>query len=173
MRRQPDLVVNGLRLPVPVGAQITQDYEDFGGFAPLRFASGAALVQESWRKARTVIAASGLFPPGLAAVDWAAPVTLGCVATRSRQAAGNVINVLGNYRTDAPPYGFAVLPGDRYLPTQVAMAGNVATLTAVAGALAYQILWYPAMTVIAPAGVQISWDAQGAVASWRIEAEEM
>lgn len=173
MRRQPDLTVNSLRLPLPVGGVITQEYAEMGGKALLRFANGAGLLQTAWTKLRTSISGTGAFPLGLDGVDWSAPVTLGCVAPRSIQSASNVITVPAARRTDAAPYGFAITADNaRLLPTPVAIAGNTATLTAVAGALGYQVYWYPLLTVLAPEGLSATWDAAGAVATWQIVAEE-
>ena len=110
-RRQPDLTINGLRLPLRIGAQIQQSYEDIGGFTLLRLGAGAAVPQQTWRKLRTTLSAQGIAPPGLAAIDWTQPVTLGCIAARSIQSASNVINIPAARRADAPPYGWAVMPG--------------------------------------------------------------
>ncbi|WP_068634720.1 hypothetical protein [Thauera butanivorans] len=172
-RRQPDLTINGLRLPLRIGGEIQQSYEDIGGFTLLRLGAGAAVPQQSWRKLRTTLSAQGIAPPGLAAVDWTQPVTLGCIAARSIQSASNIINIPAGRRTDAPPYGWAVMPDGLLRPTAVAVAGNVATLTAIAGAAGYQVLWYPLLSVYAIAGVQASYDAAGAVAGWELVAEEV
>ncbi|MDV7393840.1 hypothetical protein RZS08_20850, partial [Arthrospira platensis SPKY1] len=107
MRQQPDLTVDSIRLPIQVAGEIRQTYEAFGGYTLLRLGLGAAVHQETWRKTRTTLAASGLVPPGLAAIDWAQSHTLGCVAPRSIQSASNVITLPAARRTDAAPYGFA------------------------------------------------------------------
>lgn len=171
-RQQPDLTIDSLRLPLPVAGEITQDYEDFGGFALLRLGAGAAVHQEVWRKTRTTLSARGLVPPGLAAVDWSQSHTLGCVAPRSVQSASNVITLPAARRSDAPPYGFAVGVNGLLRPTAVGLAGDTATLTAVAGAIWYQVLYYPLLTVRAPAGARVQYDAAGAAASWELVAEE-
>lgn len=171
-RKQPDLTVNGLRMPLRIGAEIQQTYEEFGGFSLLRLGAGAGVVQQTWRKLRTSLSASGIAPPGLAAIDWSAPVTLGCAAGRSIQAASNVITIPPARRTDAPPYGWAVTPSGLLQPTPVTLAGNVATLAPVAGAVAYQVVWYPLLSVYAMEGVRVSYDAAGAVASWELVCEE-
>lgn len=172
-RKQPDLTIDGIRLPLQVAGEIRQDYEDFGGFGLLRLGLGAAVHQEVWRKTRTTLSASGLIPPGLAAVDWTAAHTLGCVAPRSIQSAGNVITLPPARRTDAAPYGFAVDAIGLLRPVVVSMAGNVATLTVWEGAVSYQALYYPLMTVRAPAGVRVEYDAAGAAAGWEMVAEEV
>lgn len=171
-RRQPDLTLDGVRMPLAVAGIISQTYEDFGGFGLLRLGLGAAVHQEVWRKTRTTLSASGLIPPGLASVDWTAAHTLGCVAPRSIQAAGRVITLPAARRTDAAPYGFAVDAVGLLRPVAVTVAGNVATLGADAGAVSYQVLYYPLLTVRAPHGPRVQYDAAGAAASWEIVFEE-
>ena len=171
-RKQPDLTIDGIRLPVQVAGEIRQDYEEFGGFGLLRLGLGAAGHQEVWRKTRTTLSASGLIPPGLAAVDWTAAHTLGCVAPRSIQAASNVITLPAARRTDAAPYGFAVDAIGLLRPVAVGLAGNTATLAVWAGAVSYQVLYYPLLTARAPAGVRVEYDAAGAAASWELVCEE-
>lgn len=172
-RRQPDLTIDGLRLPLTVAGEIRQSYEAFGGFTVLRLGQGASVHQEVWRKTRTTLTADGLLPPGLDALDWAQPHTLGCVAPLSIQAAGNVIALPGLRRPDAPPYGFAVDSAGLLRPTAVGLAGDTATLTAVAGAVGYQVLYYPLLTVRAPAGPRVEYDAAGAAAGWEMNCEEV
>ena len=171
-RRQPDLTIDGLRLPLPVAGEIRQSYESFGGFTVLRLGQGAAVHQEAWRKTRTTLSASGLIPPGLAAVDWTASHTLGCVAPRSIQSASNVITLPAARRVDAAPYGFALDAVGLLRPVGVSVAGNAATLAVWPGAVSYQVLYYPLLTVRAPAGVRAEYDAAGAAAGWEMVCEE-
>lgn len=171
-RRQPDLTLDGLRLPVAVGGQIEQTYEDFGAITLLRLGAGAAVHQEVWRKTRTSISISGALPVGLDAIDWKTSHALGCVAPRSIQSAGNVITIPAARRSDAAPYGWAITAAGLLTPTAVTLADNVATLSPVAGAAAYQVAWYPQLTVRAPTGPTVSYDALGAVVGWELTAEE-
>lgn len=171
-RRQPDLTIDGIRMPLAAAGSISQIYEDFGGFAMLRLGMGATVHQEAWRKTRTTLSASGLIPPGLAAVDWAVSHTIGCVAPRSIQAASNVITLPAARRSDAAPYGFAVDATGLLRPVGVSVAGNAATLAAWTGALSYQVLYYPLMTVRAPAGLRVQYDAAAALAGWELVCEE-
>ncbi|MFT3758426.1 hypothetical protein [Thauera sp.] len=168
-----ELSINGQTLPFAVNTEIQQTYEDFGGFTLLRLGAGAAVPQQSWRKTRTTLSAQGVAPPGLDAIDWMQPVTLGCVAARSIQSASNIINIPAERRTDAPPYGWAVLSDGLLKPTPVAVSGNTATLTPIPGAAGYQVLWYPLLTVHAITGVQVSYDAAGAAATWELTCEEI
>lgn len=173
MRRQPDLMIDGLLLPVHAAGAIEQTFEDFGAFSTLRLGLGAAVHQEVWRKVRTSLSATGLIPPGLDSVDWSQSHTLGCVAARSVQSATPELAIPAGRRSDAPPYGFALMPAGRLVPVAVDVAGDVATLATVAGADGYQVLWYPLMTVIAPDGLRTRFDARGAVAGWDLVAEEI
>lgn len=167
-----DLTINGLRMPLAVAGQITQEYEDIGAFTLLRLGAGAAVHQESWRRTRTTLSASGLLPPGVAQRNWASPFALGCVAPRSAQAVGRVFTLPVARRSDAPPYGFAVDATGLLHPTAVSVVGDTATLAAVAGAESYQVLWYPLLIVHAPAGPRVQYDAAGAVAGWELSCEE-
>ncbi len=171
-RKQPDLTIDGIRLPLAAAGQIAQTYEDFGAFTLLRLGAGAAVHQEVWRKTRTTLSASGLIPPGLAAVDWTVSHILGCVAPRSIQAASNVITLPAARRSDAAPYGFAVDAIGLLRPVGVSVAGNAATLAVWAGAVSYQVLYYPLLTVRAPAGARVEYDAAGAAAGWELSCEE-
>lgn len=172
-RKQPDMTIDGLRLPLHAGAQIQQQYESFGGFSLLRLGSGASVHQESWRRTRTTLSAAGLIPPGLDGRDWSQPFALGCVAPLSLQAVSNVFALPPARRGDAPPFGFAVDATGFIRPRPVEVVGDTATLAPLAGSVSYQLLWYPALTVRAPAGVRCVYDAQGAVASWELVCEEV
>ncbi|MFT3758971.1 hypothetical protein [Thauera sp.] len=172
-RRQPDLMIDGMRLPLQAAGRIQQEYEDSGGFTLLRLGQGAAVPQQAWRKVRTTLSATGLIPPGLSGRDWTQPFALGCVQARSLQAAGNVFVLPAGRRTDAEPYGFAVDAAGRIKPVPVIMVGDTATLAVLAGAVSYQVLWYPVMTVYALSGVRPQYDAAGAVASWELVCEEV
>ncbi|MBS0442820.1 MAG: hypothetical protein JSR38_12755, partial [Proteobacteria bacterium] len=85
----------------------------------------------------------------------------------------NVITLPAARRSDAAPFGFALDASGLLRPTAVTLAGNVATLIAVAGATGYQVLYYPLLTIRAPAGPRCSYDAAGAVASWELTCEEV
>lgn len=172
-RKQPDLTLNALRLPLAAGGQIEQTDERFGGFSAMRLGLGAMVHQEVWRKTRSTITATGLVPPGLDGIDWTAPITVGWVKPRSIQAAGNVIAIPAARRTDAAPFGFSIDANGFLRPVSVSMATDTATLGTVAGAIGYQVLWYPLMSMRAPAGPTLRFDAFGAVAGWELTAEEV
>lgn len=169
------LIINGIELPF-ASHEITQTFERFGGFSaqPRRFASGGALTQHRWERVRTTISGTGWVPPGLAAVDWVAPVTIAWVAHRSIQSASRVIALPAARRTDAAPYGFGVTAGGLLVPTSVeSLAGNTLTLADVAGAAAYVACYWPLLSMSAPAGVVERFESAGLVIGWQIDAEEV
>lgn len=94
------------------------------------------------------------------------------MAPRSIQSASNVITLPAARRVDAAPYGFALDAIGLLRPVGVSVAGNAATLAVWAGAVSYQVLYYPLLTVRAPAGVRVEYDAAGAAAGWELVFEE-
>lgn len=171
MRLQPDLVINGIVFPVPAAGRITQTYSPIGGVSSRRAASGRLIVQETWRRLATQISAEGWVPAALDGIDWSEPLTIGCIAARARQSATPAIAIPAARRTDAPPYGFGVVE-HRLIPTAVSVAADVATLTPVAGATAYKVLYYP-LLVVHSVGPSERYDAGGAAAGFDLSAEEI
>lgn len=166
------LEIGGLVIPVQAAGDIEQSFETIGGSALLRMLNGAGMKQTHWRKLKTTISGSGWTPPGLAGLDYTAPLTIKSCASRAVQAAGNVIAVPSARRTDTgyAPSGYAIVEG-RYVPTPLVLVSNTATLTAVSGAQGYGVRYWPQLSVYAefresnrPAAS--SW-------SWSIEAEEI
>lgn len=168
----PRLIVAGLELPYQADA-ISQTYERFGGFTarPRRLANGAPIVQHRWEKLRTTISAQHHTPPGLAGLDWTAPFTLACIAGRSVQSLSNAITLPAARRNDVAPYGFAITAAGLQVPTPGSLAGNVLTLTAVAGAAFYKATYFPLLTVTA--GLNERTDQVDLVIGWELTAEEV
>ena len=89
-------------------------------------------------------------------------------------------------RTDAGfvPIGYALITPDggdamldpRWQPADVALAGDVATVTPATGALQYQVWYWPQVTVFATRP-QVEWVGQPAGSghsySWSLEAREV
>lgn len=166
--------LGGVVVPVHAAGDVEVAFEDIGGFTwpPLRMMNGAAIVQQHWRRLRVRAGGSGIVPAGLAGLDYTARHTLRSSATRAVQAAGSVIAVPAARRTDTgyAPRGYAVVDG-RYYATPIDLVGDTATLTAVAGASGYGVIYFPELTVYARFSQGAS--AAGARHSWEIEAEEV
>lgn len=171
MRRTFEL--GGIIVPVQAAGDVNMAWEDLGGFTwpPLRMQDGTGLVQQHWRKLRVRVSGSGIVPAAFAGLDITATHTLKSPSTRAVHGGTNVITVPAARRTDSgyTPRGFAVVDGG-YVATPLAMAGDVATLTAVPGAAGYGVLYWPQLTVFA----SFSHDTAAASSrhDWVIDAEE-
>lgn len=170
----PRLIIAGLELPYQSDS-VSQTWERIGGFTatPRRMANGASLTQHRWERIRTTISCQHHTPPGLAAMDWTQTFILACIFQRAVQSLSNVITLPTARRNDVAPYGFAVTAGGLQVPTPGSLAGNVLTLTAVAGAGYYKAIYYPILTVTAPAGLNERQDQVGLVIGWELTAEEI
>ena len=105
-----------------------------------------------WRKRdprRLYTSGAGWLPPGLATLATNAQHLLRCVVPRGIPCAGLEATLPAAHRSDAgyTPYGLAYLAGGQAVRTPAALFGNVATVTPVAGALAYGAIYYPELTV--------------------------
>lgn len=167
------LELGAVVVPLWASMQIAQGYEVLGGANLLRMMSGVARKQTHWQRLATRISGAGNVPAGLDGLDYSAPLTLKCAAARSIASAANVITIPAARRADAGhlPHGFAESAGGVLSPTPVVLAGNVATLTPVAGAARYVVLWYPQLTVFAePPRADV--DVGDARYGWELNAEE-
>ena len=173
--------LGGIRVAIEAALNFSQTYEPLGGTARLRLMSGAAVQQVWWRRLRTVLTGDGWWPPGLDGLDYDGPLTLLCAQPRTLQAASNVLTLPAARRSDAgyTPQGYAVVRGQSaqvgggdLVATPLALAGDVATLDVVAGAVGYQVAYWPALTVVADPPT-VSGDVATATHRWTLTAEEV
>ncbi len=172
--------IGGLKIATEAVLGFEQVYEPMAGAARLRLMSGAAVQQVWWRKLRTVLSGDGWWPPGLDGLDYDATLTLLCAVPRTLQAASNVIALPAARRTDTgyTPQGYALVRGASpqvgggdLVPTTLGLAGDVATLGTVAGAIGYHVAYWPALTVWADPPT-VSGDVASATHRWTLTAEE-
>lgn len=164
--------LGGIVIPVGAALGITQRIEVIGGRTRLRFANGAGLNVVAWEKLRITISGQGWCPLGLQSLDYAAPLTLKCGAPRNITGSGPVITLPAARRTDTgyQPYAWAHTPrGPQNTP--VTLAGNVATCTTVANAVAYTVMYYPQLTVLCDPPTE-DFDTATGIAAWELVAEE-
>mgnify|MGYP005751698733 CR=1 FL=1 len=174
MSCRPNLTIAGCAVPVAICDEgLTQRYEPLGGGATLRLADGSAIRQVRWRRLATTIAGTGILPAALAGIDWDQPVVLGCIASRAVHTTGAPVALPVARRLDAPVFALAHLAGgDSLRPVAVNVEADVATVTPLAGATAYQVHYYPLLTVFSQ-GPRETWDGVGAVAGWELVCEEV
>lgn len=145
------LKIGSLDIPTLAALDLEQSYEPLGGEAIFRTVSGLGLKQTTWRKTRIVTSGSGWMPAGLETLDTTAQLTLSCIVPRRVPAvfATRQATLPAARRSDAghTPWGIATRADGGTVLTAVSLAGNIATVTAVSGAVAYDVLYFPQFTV--------------------------
>lgn len=141
------LKVGTLDIPLLAALDIEQTYAPIGGEALLRTVSGAGIKQMTWKKTRITTSGSGWLPAGLDNLNTAAQIALACIVPRTVPAvfATRQATLPAARRSDAGhlPWGIALLADGSPVATTASLAGNVATLAAVAGAVSYQAMYLP------------------------------
>ncbi len=170
------LKIGALAIPTLAALDLEQGYEPLGGEAIFRTVSGVGLKQSTWQKTRITTSGSGWLPAGLETLDTTAQLTLACVVPRAVPAVFATRQAIlpSARRTDAGhlPWGVAYLADGSPVVTGATLAGNMATLDAVDGAVAYQALYLPQFTVWAsrPTGSGTRSDASY---RWELVCEEV
>lgn len=164
--------LGGIVVPIHAALDLQQRIEPIGGSTLLRLGQGAAVKQTTWRKRRVTLSASGWCPPGLDALNWDSPLTLKCGLPESITTATASATLPAARRTDAgyEPFARAHLANE-WRDTPCSMAGNIATITAVSGVVAYQVWYWPQMTVYAEPPVN-TFDQATGQARWELICEE-
>lgn len=167
------LVIDGVTVPVWASTKLDQSYERVQAVTRRRTADGSLVQRSLWTgKLKTVLSGGGLAPSGLQAIDTSAAFDLWCIKPIAINSASNVIDIPAARRSDSgsEPFGFAVV-GNAMVATPVAMSVDQATLTTVAGATAYQVRYFPVLSVMAdPVQEDLS---RGFGFGWKLEAEEV
>jgi len=125
-------------------------------------------------KVTTTVSADGLIPPGLTGLTYEDSLVLKCGVPRDIVSVSNIITIPSLRRTDANyiPWGRAFV-NDVPVNTPVALDVNEATLTVVAGASAYQVMWYPQFYVYAVGGINVTVDEFGAKVQWQLNMRQI
>lgn len=100
-------------------------------------------------KLRTTITGEGFTPIGLAGLDYTQPLVIKCAKPRIAADTDTTVTIPAARRTDDAPAGFAIVAGEQVSTTIISIVANVATLTAVGSATAYQVEYIPELTVYA------------------------
>jgi hypothetical protein len=162
------LMLGGIPIVLHAGAPELSE-QPIGGWSRDRMSDGALIKQTHWEKAGGTISASGWIPPGLDGLDYTGTLELRSTQVSNMQSAGLVFTLPTTPRTDQSPWGLALV-GDQWVSADVSTVYGVATVTAVAGATLYQVLWLPVYTVSAdrPTKTQSS-----GIQSWSISWEQV
>lgn len=173
-----NLIIGGIEVPLfALTDAFSQDYEELAAIAGLRLANGSLVIQRAWPasgnyKLRSTISGGGSLPAPLDGLDRGASHEISCAQPRAIAAVGNVITLPAGRRSDTgyAPVGFASVAGE-LISTPLALVGNVATLTTVAGAQHYQVRYWPKFTgMITHRSSGEPWQA---ARSWTLTVEEI
>lgn len=158
------------------GFDLQQEYQAIDPENLLRTVSGRAIKQMTYSKLRVTTSGSGWVPAGLQTLDRSQQFVVKCIKPRFIEAnfATRQATLPAARRSDAghTPWGYAFKADGSAVSSSVSMAGNVATVAAVSGAVAYGVGYLPQITayVMAPAE---SGDMGSATYRWEIVAEEV
>ena len=166
-----DIIIAGRRISFDASHALNQSYETFGGVTLHRMLDGAGVQQVHWRKVRTVISGSGPKPPGLDGINFDSAITIECAAPLNLSGASNIFTLPAARRADWAPLGFALVDGT-LRAAACSVVGNTATVTTTPGASAYEVSYWPILTVIATPPA-LDFAARGTVAGWSLTAEEV
>ena len=160
-------------VPIPLEANIgfKQTYGDVQQKTIHRMMDGTAKPQGTFSKLKPTLTGSGYSVHGLDGLDYDSPagLVLKCAEPRSIGSASNIIIIPAARRSDAgyEPIGIAIVNNRRVFTGIASVSVNQYTVETRAGATAYQVAYYPQLTVIAHRP-----ESSGGL-SWRIEAEEV
>lgn len=165
--------LGGIIVPLTAALGLSQSIAMVGGRASLRFANGASLRQQAWRRMSVVLSGDGWVPLGLDGLDFEATMTFKAGVPHALRTNNGVVTLPAARRTDTGylPFARAHLPGGSDVATPVSLVGNVATCTTVTGAISYTVSYYPQLTVWADPPEQ-QFDRANASANWSLNLEE-
>lgn len=170
------LKFGALEIPLLAALEIEQSYDEIGGETVFRTTQGVGIKQTTWAKHQVTTSGGGWIPPGLDALDRSAPMQLACVTPCSVAAdfSTRQATLPATRRSDAGhvPWGLAFLPDGGTVKTAAALVGNVATLAAVSGAVAYVAMYLPQYSVWAGRPT-VSGSRSDASYRWDIVCEEV
>lgn len=172
------LIIGGFEVPRDsLRDGFSQTYEEIAGISSARMGDGSLVIQRAWPavganyKLSTTISGRGRAPAPLDGLNRGATVEVECAEHRRIAGAMNVITLPAGRRTgDYAPRGYALVDG-LLVETPLALVGDVATLTAVAGAQHYQVLYWPKFT--GSITHQSSGEPWQARRSWSVTIEEV
>jgi len=174
MARPRTLTIDVLEIPILEAANYSETLERIGGFVLLRTVLGGAKRQCNWAKHRISLAGDGSIPSALLELDHTVQHTLKLACPQAIQGTTNVITIPAARRADVPLEGYAVMDIDGYLveTSVVSVVGDIVTLTAVTGAVAYRVNYWPEFEVFADPP-STNDNRRGAGSQWTMNCEEV
>lgn len=169
------LQIDNLTIGLYAGHELVQSYESIGPESIRRAVSGRGIKQMTYDKLRISTTGRGWIPAGLAQLNYAVTHILRCIKPRRLDAdfATRQITLPATRRSDSGylPFGYAFMPDGSVRTSGVSLIGNVATVDAVSGAVAYAVGYFPQVTAYLTRPKE-SLDTAGGAYSWELIAEE-
>lgn len=165
-----DLVIKPI-----AGISVQQEYQDIGPENLMRTVSGRAIKQMTYQRMRVITSGMGWIPDGLQTLDRSQSMIVKCIKPRfvpavlaTRQA---TLPAARRSDTGHIPWGYAFFADKSVVKASISLLGDVVTVDAVSGAVAYGVGYFPQIVayVMAP---REHGDLGSASYSWEIVAEE-
>ena len=170
--------IDAITPPISALHDLEQTYAPLAQVRVQRKMSGRGFVQQAWGgKLKTTLRGGGWLPAGISALATEfprVPHTLACAVSLDLQSASNALALPVARRTESEyaPRGYAILADGQIVQTPGSLADNILTLTPVTGAVNYQVIYWPLLTVFLTS-VTRRHDLRGNVTGWEIQAEEI
>jgi hypothetical protein len=170
--------IDGLAPPLSALHEFEQSYAPLAQVRVQRKMSGRGFIQQTWGgKLKTTLRGGGWLPAGIAALATEfprLPHSLSCAVSLDLQSATTAIALPVGRRMEAEyaPRGYALLADGRSVATPGALANDILTLTPVTGAVNYQAVYWPVLSVFLTS-ITRRHDLRGNVTGWEIQAEEV
>lgn len=169
-----NLIVDGVEIPFQASHSISQSYTPILAETLLRMEDRSAVKQSSPGKDRMRIETNGTghIPLPLEAIDYKKSFVLACSDALIKYSQLNVFDLPASRRLDVDCAGFAVVDG-KAIRSSLSIAGDTATVTAVVGATAYQVAYFPTFTVFAQRPTETGASRSVNGRSWALICEEI
>ena len=162
------LVLGGIAVTLHSGAPVVR-YADAGGRTDVRMSDGTPIPMRHWKKRTILISGTGWMATGLDALDWDAYHTLLMPVPLRVSGSGTAMTLTADARPDEPVTAQALV-GGQWVDTSVAVTGRAASITPVAGATSYSVVWFPQYTVLCEPPPE---DYAEGIVEWQIIASEV
>lgn len=142
------LIVAGVEVPLDAAHELNTTYESLERSEIHLMGDGSTrkqVLEGTQDKLKVTISGAGTIPAGLQGIAFQGPVLVQCQAHRAITSASNIITLPAARRSDtgSEPYARAYTGGEWVATAIVDITANVATITQVAGASYYQVVYFP------------------------------
>ncbi|AQZ96552.1 hypothetical protein ACFSB1_10695 [Halopseudomonas phragmitis] len=142
----PELILGGIPVTLCSGVPAVS-YDAPDGYTDAVLSGGRPVRMRHFKKRTITITGTGWIDTGLDSLDWDAYHELWSPAPMRLSTVLPQATLTSDARPDESVIAEALVSGRR-VSTPVEMVGRVASMTPVAGASLYEVVWYPRFTVL-------------------------